>query len=381
MRIAFFLATLPLLAVQLLAAEPATITVSKGDTFAITVAAVEGPEGALVKRTLENDLTLSGYFNLVPAGKAGFTAAGSASGGALQGKVTDAGGQTVLSRTYNGSPRANAHQFARDIVETITGKPGIAGSRIAFSATRTGRKEIYVADYDGGNVEQLTSDNSISVAPSLSPDGRRLAYTGYKSGYADIYTIDLTSRARNRIIKFPGTNSGPAFSPDGSQLAMTLSKDGNPEIYVTSAGGGGARRLTRSRGVESSPTWSPDGSEIIYTSDDRGTPQLYRMSASGGGSRMLPTGYSYCTDANWSPDGRKVAFSVRQGGSFQIAILDLNGGGTRIVADGEDPVWGADSRHLIFVQGGSLQLLNTQNGRKSTVVSGLGKISEPTWSR
>jgi TolB protein len=218
------------------------------------------------------------------------------------------------------------------------------------------------------------------VAPALAPDGRKLAYTGYQSGYADIYLIDLGSGARNRIVKFPGTNSGAAFSPDGGQIACTLSKDGNPELYVVGAGGGGGRRLTRTRGVESSPTWSPDGSQIIYSSDERGGPQLFKIGAGGGSGQLISTGYDYCTEPSWSPDGRKVAFTARTGG-FSIAVKDLQSGATNLVASGEDPAWGADSRHLIFSTGSSIVLFDTQTGRSVPIVTGLGKVSEPTWSR
>jgi TolB protein len=48
---------------------------------------------------------------------------------------------------------------------------------------------------------------------------------------------------------------------------------------------------------------------------------------------------------------------------------------------GQDPVWGADSRHLIFSEGRALYLLDPLTSRKSKVVDGLGKITEPSWSR
>ena len=338
-----------------------------------------GNEGAAATKVLQNDLTLSGYFIL--SGNAAYTTRGSAGGGSLEGQVVDHSGGIVLSKSYNGSPRENAHHFANDIVETLTGNKGIAASKIAFIGTRTGKKEVYVGDYDGSNVRQLTHDGVISVHPSVSPDGRRIAYTGYQSGYPDVYLIDLASGARNRIVNYPGTNSGATFSPDGSRLALSVSKDGNPELYTVNAGGGGARRLTHTRTVESGPTWSPDGSEIIYSSDESGSPQLYRISASGGRGEHIATGYNYCTEPNWSPDGKKVAFNVRGGGEFQIAVLDLDGGGTRVVSSGENPAWGADSRHIIFAQGGALYLLDTVTNRKSKILDGVGKITEPSWSR
>ena len=369
-----------LVSVLPLRAQTPTITISKSDTLAIAVQPLQGADGAEATRVLQNDLNASGQFNITDAAKAGFIVSGVSSGGGLEGKVVDPAGRTVLQGSYEGAGRSKVHKFADDIIETITGKPGFANTKLAFVATRSGRKEIYTADADGSNVQQLTRDNAISVAPALSADGSRLAYTGYQSGYADVYLIQLSSGARQRIIKFPGTNSGAAFSPDGSRLALSVSKDGNPELYVTSASGGGANRLTRSRGVESSPSWSPNGSEIVYSSDEGGSPQLRRISSGGGSSRALSTGYNYCTEPDWSPDGKKIAFNVRQGGQFAVAVLDLESNATRIVANGQNPVWGRNSRHLLYADG-DLYLLDTQSGRKTKLVGGLGKISEPTWSR
>jgi len=365
------------------AQDPPTITIRKSDAVNVNFKGISGSDAQSIAQVLQNDLTIAGYFTLVPAERASFTISGQASGGSLQGLVQDQRGSTVLSKTYTGSSRSVAHQFADDLVETLTGNKGIANTRIAFVSTRSGKKEIYTADYDGANVQQLTTDRAISVAPALSPDGRRLAYTGYQSGYADIYVIDLASGARRAVVKFPGTNSGAAWSPDSSRIACSVSRDGNPELYVVSAGGGGAKRLTRTRGVESGPTWGPDGREIIYSSDDRGSPLLYRIGAGGGTGTVVPTGFSYNTEPDWSPDGRKIAFVVRSGG-FNVAMKDLNSGQTRTLASGAvDPAWAPNSRHLLYANsnGSGLVIMDTQSGRTFPVISGLGKVSEPTWAR
>ncbi len=379
MRI-LFLCVLALLPAAAMSQDGATITIKKSDATSVMLKPVSGPEGGLVSKVVQNDLDLSGTIQFTPAERASFVISGTANPGSLSGLVTDNRGGIVLQKTYTGPARMAAHQFADEIVETLTGQKGMANSRIAFVSARTGRKEIYTADYDGANVKQLTSDGSISVAPTISFDATKLAYTGYQSGYADIYLVDLASGARNRVVKFPGTNSGASFSPDGGRLAFTSSKDGNPELYIASATGGGARRLTQTRGVESSPTWAPGGNELIYSSDERGGPQLFRIGSGGGSGRLVPTGFAYATEPSWSPDGKKVAFTVRQGG-FSIAVMDLAGGGARIIAQGEDPVWAPNSRHLIYSDGSSLILLDTVKGRPVPVVTGLGKVSEPTWSR
>lgn len=362
------------------ATEAPTITVRKSDTLNVAFSGISGTEGTVLSKILGNDLTLAGWFSLQPADRASFVISAVSTTGLLQGKVVDRAGSIVLSKSYSGDPRTTVHQFCNDIVETLTGHPGIALSKIAFVSTRTGRKEIYVADYDGSNGRQVTHDNAISVSPSLSPNGRRLAYTGYQSGYADIYLIDLPTGARLRLVKFPGTNSGPRFSPDGNRLACTLSKDGSPGLYIVGIGGG-VQRLTRTRGAESCGTWGPHGEELIYSSDVNGGPQLYRISASGGPSHLVPTGFGYATEPNWSPNGERVAFNVRSGGAFAVAVLDLKSGAAHIVAQGENPVWGPDSQHLLFSTKDSLVLFDVQHGKGISIVTGLGQVTEPSWSR
>ena len=108
--------------------------------------------------------------------------------------------------------------------------------------------------------------------------------------------------------------------------------------------------------------------------------QLFKIGVGGGSGQLISTGYGYCTEPSWSPDGRKLAFTARTGG-FSIGVRDLESGSTNLVATGEDPAWGADSRHLIFSSGSNIVLFDTQNGRSVPVITGLGKVSEPSWSR
>ena len=72
---------------------------------------------------------------------------------------------------------------------------------------------------------------------------------------------------------------------------------------------------------------------------------------------------------------------MRGGGGFEVAIVDLMGGGTRTVCPGQNPIWGADSRHIIFTEGSALYLVDTVNAHRAKILDGLGKITEPSWSR
>jgi TolB protein len=366
---------LPLLASLLaLVAWPAAaqVTVSKGR---IKVA-LSGPPESL--RVLANDFALSGVLEAAPAGKGEYTASITGGNGRLL-----AGGAERFTRPV-GTDRASLHAFSDAIVQEITGKPGIASTRIAFISKRTGHKELHVMDLDGNGVKQISRDNNISGNPSFSTDGRRIAYTSYKSGYPDVYVVNLATGERTSVASFPGLNSGAAFSPDGSRLALSLSKDGNPEIYVMPSSGGAPSRLTRTPGTESSPSWAPNGTEIVYNSDDRGSPQLYILPASGGTPRKVPTGFQYATEPAWSPDGNLIAFNARVGGEFQVIVHNLRTGqSAQATTSGscEDPTWCRDSRHLVYSRDGTLTLLDTVTGTSTALHTGLGECSEPSCTR
>ena len=368
-----------LVALGLHGQEAPTITIRKGETTNVALQTLGGSEGPASTKVLQNDLDLSGWFSISPPERASYVISGSSAGGTLQGQVTDQRGSVVLQKSCSGGPRLAAHRFADDIVETLTGHKGIASSRIAFVSTRSGRKEIYTADYDGANVRQLTHDSSISVAPALAPNGSKLAYTGYQSGYADIYLIDLGSGARSRIVKFPEQIRRGLFA-QWRPNCLHAEQGRQSGTLCHWCGRWRGALADQHEGVESSPTWSPDGSQIIYSSDERGSPAALSHRCGGGSGQLISTGYNYCTEPSWSPDGKRVAFTARTGG-FSIGVKDLQSGATNLVASGEDPVWGADSRHIIFSSGSSLVLLDVPTGRSVPIVTGLGKVTEPTWSR
>ncbi|MBU6300420.1 MAG: PD40 domain-containing protein [Verrucomicrobia bacterium] len=370
---------------SILLGQPVEITITGQRGFPVALRGFQGTGGVEAMETLSADLRRSGRIRLQPTPAGAFTVEGSTGAGVLQGRVVGPDGRILLERKYNGEALgALAHRFADDAVGAITGVPGIAGSRFAFSVKKAGRKELYLCDADGANLQQVTRDNSISVSPALSRGARQLAYTGYLNGFADIYLIDLSTGRREKIVSEPGTNTGAAFSPGGEQIACTMSASGNPELFVLPVRGGRPKRLTHSRYVESSPCWSPDGRKIVFVSDATGAPQLFVIPAEGGRPQRIDTGHAYCVEPDWAPNGHGLAFNVREGGRNQVAVHDLRTGTTRVLTSGasaETPVWGADSQHLAYVQSGTLYVHDVESGTRAPVVSGFGEVSEPAWSR
>jgi len=348
----------------------------------ITLTGFEGEVAAV----LRFDLEVAG-FQIVGPDAAQYELRGNRTGTGLQGTLVDRVSQAALfARAYSGaSLRQQAHALADDVVLAVTGRPGIAQTRIAFKVESGGTSEIYVSDYDGHGARPVTRDRSLVAAPCWVPGRPVLYYTSYKSGSPDILRHDLTTGQRQVVAAHPGLNTSAAISPDGQRMAMILSKDGAPELYVARADGRDLKRLTFSREDESSPTWSPYGRWIGFATRQAGRRMLARISPGGGELQRIGTaGVANPSEPDWSPDGKWIAFTAQMGG-FEICVVPAEGGAATVLVSGEDPSWAPNSRTLIFTrrQGDRrvLSLLDVATRQVKDVARVSGNSSQPSWAR
>ncbi len=353
-----------------------------------------GVGGAVFRQTLTADLQRCGWFILTRPATYTITGASHDSGGSLSAAcqvVNTLNSTVVLNKTYSdtqANARRLAHKTADDIILAVKGFRGLCSGRIVMVGTRTGNKELYLCDADGGNLRQLTNDRTISMAPRWSPDGSRIVYTSFLKGFADIYMINTQTGGRSIVARYPGINMAGGISPGGGEMLMVLSKDGNPDVYTKSFGGGSLTRLTRTKHAgEASPCWSPDGSQIAYVSDlaGAGSPQIYVMDR-GGNSRRLTSRGKENVDPDWGANNM-IAFASRRGGLYSIIIINPTTLEERQVspsdASYEDPSWASDGRHLVCAKregGGSrIYLLDTMGDPPVCLTPNGGSWSSPSW--
>ncbi len=396
--------------------------VGPGETaFPIAIAPLGGsggePCGKRFGDTLSRDLDISGLFRVLDPGVAGgggeaevdFASWG-ASGARLlvTGRCDVVGDDTILEarlfdiaerrqlggKRYQGGRREvrrMAHRFGDEVMRLLTGERGPFDTRIAFVSTRAGRaKELYVTGFDGEEVRQLTSNGTINLSPSWSPDGRELLLTSYKDGRPKLYELDLSSGRFSLLLSGPGLTNGGRFSPDGGRIAASREESkGNSEIVVLDRDGEVRRVVAAHDGIDVSPSWSPDGRQIAFCSARGGAPQIYVADADGGSARRVSFGGSYNTSPAWSPRGARIAYTGRVGGRFQIFVSDAAGGEARQItsSDGDnvDPSWSPDGRYLIFssTRGGGrgqLWVVDERGLRQRQLIRGPGGDSSPAWS-
>jgi TolB protein len=187
-----------------------------GDVIPIQIAAFDGASGKDAVKILSNDLERSGWFKIVESGGQ-YIVRGTAAPTSVESYVSKSDGTLVFSPKGSGNFRRAVHSVSDEIVAKLTNKKGAAQTRIAFISDKSGKKELYVMDYDGANIQRFTTDNSIVVSPNFSRQASKIAYTSYKSAYPDVYVMTYPSGNRLVAARYPGLNSGAAFSPDGSK--------------------------------------------------------------------------------------------------------------------------------------------------------------------
>jgi len=289
-----------------------------------------------------------------------------------------------------GNWRALAHSASDEIVRQLTGRPGIARTRIAFVDDKTGTKEVCVVDYDGDGFVQITRENSIALLPRWSKDGRQLYYTTYKYGNPDIYRVDLLERKPQPVLTRQGLNVPGAVSPDGGSLLVTSANAGrNANLFLVDLGSRQARQLTFHTGADSSGCFSPDGREAAFVSDRSGNPQIHILEMDTGRVSKL-TDLNWCDSPAWQPTGEWIAFAGRPGlkDKMDIYVVDTTGARlkqlTRDAGSNENPTWSPDGRFIAFTSNRDgrrkLYVMDADGSAPRTVGELPGNAFTPAWS-
>jgi TolB protein len=299
-------------------------------------------------------------------------------------------GQRVVGKRYRGDARdwrKIAHKVANEIFKYFTGDDGVFDSQIAFAGKPTRRaKEIYVADFDGSNVTQVTRNGSINNFPKWSADGNRLCFISFKGGHPTLFLIDRGTRGAHPLRASSVIYEG-AWSPTGGVLAVAGLVGRSSEILLLPPDGSSFTRLTNHPAIDTAPTWSPDGSKILFMSDRSGTPQIYVMNSDGSNQHRISFQGSYNAHPVWSPKGDRIAYAGMVGGRFDIFTMRPDGSQVvQLTSSGnnEYPSWSPNGRQLVFQSGRgngtAIYVINTNGTNLRRIATAPYGATAPDWS-
>jgi Tol biopolymer transport system component len=240
------------------------------------------------------------------------------------------------------------------------------GAKIAFTRIypdQDNREEIWVMKADGSDPLWIGVEG---LAAKWSPDGSRFIYTSNRSGNYEIYTADIDGTDEQQLVSTSADESFPTWSPDGRQIAYsastgewnTIENSQTYEIYVMDADGTNVHQLTHNTAYDGNPRWSPDGSLLVFSSDlaETGHWEIYVMNADGSSVKQVTHTPSNATAINpvWRPE-RNLSISA-------AGLTTTMPVGTPVALDGlfSPGEWERGLRQE-FTDGGELILM--QDGR------------------
>ncbi len=210
--------------------------------------------------------------------------------------------------------------------------------------------ELYVSDFSGKVLQQLTHERGYDAEGSYSPDGKliafasnRLAYSGpmpeedaetFKNDPAymmDIYLMNADGSNVKRLTTSKGYDGGPFFSPDGTRIVWRrfAPNGATAEVYTMALDGSDQREITHAGAMSWAPYYHPSGDYIIFTNNSLGFAnfELFMIDAAG---KHGPVRVTFTEGFDglpvFSPDGKRLAWTTNRtpGGASQIFIADWN---------------------------------------------------------
>lgn len=162
------------------------------------------------------------------------------------------------------------------------------GQFIAYETYLADNLEIAILSMAGDQPPINISDHpAADFSPAWSPGGRQIAFVSTRSGGRDIWLADLDKHGQERFTNLSqnwlASEDHPAWSPDGSRLAWSAMEAGSGSIYLWE--GGEARRYP---GSGDWPVWSPDGKIVLSSLADASQTYLLAFAPQEGILAMPP---------------------------------------------------------------------------------------------
>lgn len=268
------------------------------------------------------------------------------------------GREIVFSSTHGGLPNLWRVRGSGGPLRRVIGsgeyanQPTIArtGDRLAYLYRKTDtniwRVPGPLSNAPSSQPVQIVASTREEYSPQFSPDSNRIVFVSDRSGSREIWVCDRDGGNQIQLTSFGGSHVGsPRWSPDGRQIAFDSRPEGLSSIYVINATGGSPRRLTEGKSEDVLPSWSRDGRLIYFGSRRSGDWQIWRINIENEQVEQVTTNGGY--EAFEAADGKSVYFAKLEPGIWKI----VPGGGseTRVL---DKAVWGSWS---IFAEGICLQ--------------------------
>lgn len=166
------------------------------------------------------------------------------------------------------------------------------GKYIIFTSTRSGDLELYRYEIETGETLQLTDELGYDGGAFFSPDSKKIVWRASRpqgeaadvyrallnDGYVEpaalnVFIADIDGSNVQQVTDLPGANWAPFFHPNGTSILFTSNHHSMEQggrlfdIFMINTDGTGLEQVTHSGTFDAFPMFSPDGSKLVFASN------------------------------------------------------------------------------------------------------------------
>ena len=166
------------------------------------------------------------------------------------------------------------------------------GKYVIFTSTRSGDLELYRYDIETGETLQLTDELGYDGGAFFSPDSQKIVWRAsrpqgedaevyqalLKDGFVEpgelnVFIADIDGSNVQQITDLPGANWAPFFHPDGERILFTsnhhtMETGGRLfDIFMINPDGTNLKQITHSGTFDAFPMFSYDGKQLVFASN------------------------------------------------------------------------------------------------------------------
>ena len=165
------------------------------------------------------------------------------------------------------------------------------GKKMLFTSMRDGDLDLYIMDLRTEKVKRITNTLGYDGGAWFSPNGKKIIWRASRmktpeeiADYKDllskglvaptnmeVFTANADGSNQQQITRFGQANWAPAFLPDSKTIIFCSNheyKRGFPfNMYTINADGSNLQKISRDKGFDAFPMFSPDGKKIVFCSN------------------------------------------------------------------------------------------------------------------
>lgn len=244
---------------------------------------------------------------------------------------------------YSSTRPQNASQYSPD------------GKHVAFDSERSGTWKIWMADSDGTNLVQISTEAPAGF-PRWSPDSQKIVFgmLDEPSGLWGVYTADISDRVAHKLKTNIRELEYPYWSHDGKWIYFLGYEGTGHQLYRCPAGGGDATLLVGS--MELTDAIESSDGELLYFPSTWGNANVMMLAPDRPGvtPQQVPRMPKIFDQSQWAVVPEGIYFTL-QDNPRSISFYDFATKHTREVfrADkdlAEGMSISPDGRYMLFCQ-------------------------------